>query len=251
MEAWENDERNSMAAPPPRSRELAHSRAGNRPTPCDRHKGTSQGMIRKMKQTTRRPLLALIVAVMAAAASLLMQTPAVAMCPASVSFKKSLRQASAVWWVAVTDASVSQGLQPGEWTLRVDVLDVLKGSRPPAGSNIGTVFVSTCGPMLSQKQLQDGVTSFRGSEHLFIGDIRSGYFFQSSSPFVFSPGRISQQELYAEALKDLGLHHPPVGVARDFGPTNGWLWWLLGATALVALVGVVLFFIVTRRRAAA
>jgi len=188
--------------------------------------------------------LACVLAV-AISGPLLFQAPASAIC-LTIPFDSAVSRSQTIWWGTVTDAGVTGAAAPGQWGLTVHVLDVLKGSGPetPNGS-IGTVFVSSCGPVLDQKQSRAVAAQFLGETRLFIGQFGGGVFIESFGP-VETMG-MSEQQQYQRALADLGLRRPPVAT-QTHATSTPWPWELIAAASM-ALIGLIVFVFTRRRRA--
>jgi len=188
------------------------------------------------------------VPVLAVSGLLLLAPAASATCTPGIPFDRAVAQAGAVWWGTVTDAGVTGRNAPGLWGLTVRVLDVLKGPGPkPQSPNavIGTVFVSSCGPPLTWKQVSAVAPQFVGKTRLFIGTYGSGALV--TSPYVYAEGMAPQQQ-YQRALRDLGLQRTPSPSPLAPLAAGGFPLWVIVLAALVVLIVVGLFVVARRRR---
>jgi hypothetical protein len=173
----------------------------------------------------------LAITLVGASSLILHAAPASATCAPDVPFDQAVRKANVVWWGTVTDAGVTGGSAPGLWGLTVQVKDGLKGPMPesPKGS-IGTVFVSSCGPLLSENQLRTVAAQFLGTTRLFVGHYADGVLVVPPTIYV---ERLSPEQQYQRALTDLGLARPTGQPSIGASRSNRWL---LVAAALAVII---------------
>ncbi len=192
----------------------------------------------------RRVIIVLVLAV----SSLLALAPWASATCVIVPFEQVLHQSGVVWWGTVINAAATKKSEAGYFKLTVQVKQVLKGPSPatiesPNGS-VGTVYVSGCGPVLFQNEVEKEARSFIGQTRLFMGDVTKNGGVAAFSD-VLSPQGLSQQQQYQRALDDLAL--PRAQVAAQKG-SKAWLWIGLPATSTV-LIAIALIVTVRRRRA--
>lgn len=189
----------------------------------------------------------LAIVLIGGASLVLLAAPASATC-ASGPFDQAVRKADVVWWGTVTDSGVTGAAAPGQWGLTVQVKDGLKGPMPesPNGS-IGTVFVSSCGPILSAQRAQTVATQFLGTTRLFVGQYANGVLVSSSELYV---EHLTPEQQYQRALKDLGLTRSTRPSSVEVTGSERWLWTVATIVAVVA-VGVGLMTYRRRRSSTA
>ncbi len=177
-------------------------------------------------------------------------SPAQAFCMAR-EFDDLVMKSEVVWWATVTDAVASRGHRPGIWTLTVRIDDVLKG--PGVEGGVGTVYVSTCGPVILPAQAKEAAPSFVGNQSLYIGRFDHDGLVAFSD--VIEPQGRTPERSYEKALALLGLSSPtqtpdaPPGEEPGEAPSGGFPLGLAVGGGLAALVvGTSLLFLARRRR---
>lgn len=119
-----------------------------------------------------------------------------------------VQKADAVWFATVTDASSADQGQPGYVRLTVKLLDVLKGPGTVGESKTVSVYVGSCGPMISPEGAAKMAPSFVGKTQLFYGGLdRSGNLGQSST--IVTPQGLPEVTKYRKAAAALGVEPQP------------------------------------------
>jgi hypothetical protein len=154
-----------------------------------------------------------------------------------------LETSGTVWWATVTDAAAAPQRSPGTWMLTVRLDDVLKGEGAPGGT--ATVFISSCGPVITPAGAEHAAASFVGVQRLFFVSHARGTAIAYSD--IVKPQRTQRQQ-YEAALDDLGLSR--VGPEPTNSPSDG-AWPLFAGAGAIVLMGAVILFLVLRRKARA
>lgn len=173
--------------------------------------------------------------------TVLAAVPAQAFC-AQEPFKRAMRQADSVWWATVIDAQVSSGAAPGYWTLQVRIDDSLKG--PASDGATGTVFLSTCGPFMSQAVLKRAAAGFVGDQMFLCGRNANGAL--ATSGILLTPNMTPEEQYHQAVEQIIGVDDPQVTVS--LGSDDGTsLPWVLVIGLGVFLVIVAAFVFMTKR----